>query len=246
VVEEISGWLAPILAVVAVLYASVGHGGASGYLAVMALAEVPKEVATSTALAMNLIVATTAFIAFRQRNFFHARLALPFVAAGIPMAFLGGIFRLGDRAYMLILGVALALAAIRMFLPALKIRESGASAPHLGLALALGGVIGLVSGMVGIGGGVFLSPLILMMGWAGPKETAATSAIFIVVNSAAGMLGRHFGGQLAIDSGWPLLVAGMAGGLIGAYLGSRTLAPASLRYALGLVLCIAALKSFIS
>jgi len=180
-----------ILAVfaVAVLYSSVGHGGASGYLAVMALLAVAPEVTRPTALILNLFVASIAFIQFYRAGHFDLRIFLPFAAGSIPFAFLGGMIHLPTTVYKIILGVTLMLAAIRL---AINLKsDSEVRTPQIWLCLLIGACLGFVSGLVGVGGGIFLTPILLLMNWTETKKAAGISALFILVNSISGLLGNY-------------------------------------------------------
>lgn len=230
------------LTVVAFLYSSVGHGGASGYLAVMAIAGVAPAMMKSSALMMNLAVSLISFIGFYRAGYFRFKLFYPFAIASIPMAFIGGTMVLPDAIYKKLLAICLLIAIARMII---QYKEQGQSNKHapLWLCLLIGGVIGLLSGMIGIGGGIILSPLILLLGWASLKETAAVSALFIFVNSLSGLVGQLQKGtlQLTDDILYAILVT-VIGGLIGSYYGSRKFNFPTLKYLLAIGLTIASLK----
>lgn len=230
------------LGVVAFLYSSVGHGGASGYLAVMAIAGVAPAMMKSSALMMNLAVSLISFIGFYRAGYFRFKLFYPFAIASIPMAFIGGTMVLPDAIYKKLLAICLLIAIARMII---QYKEQGQSNKHapLWLCLLIGGVIGLLSGMIGIGGGIILSPLILLLGWASLKETAAVSALFIFVNSLSGLIGQVQKGtlQLTDDIIYAILVT-VAGGMIGSYYGSRKFDFPTLKYLLATGLTIASLK----
>lgn len=226
----------------ALLYSSVGHAGASGYLAAMALFNLAPEVMKPTALALNLVVATVGTIRFARAGHFAWNLFWPFAVLSIPCAFLGGALKLPLTAYKILLGCVLLFAAWRL---AFK-QSTPASAGHKPIplfpALALGAGLGLLSGLTGVGGGIFLSPLLLLLGWADVRKTAGVSVAFILVNSAAGLLGH-----LASVKNVPREIiwwapAALVGGLIGAELGSRRLAPMTMRRLLAVVLVVAGVK----
>lgn len=230
------------LAVVAFLYSSVGHGGASGYLAVMAIAGVAPAMMKSSALLMNVAVSLISFIGFYRAGYFRFKLFYPFAIASIPMAFIGGTMVLPDPVYKKILAICLLIAIARMIV---QYKEQGDTHQHapLWLCLLIGGVIGLLSGMIGIGGGIILSPLILLLGWASLKETAAVSALFIFVNSLSGLIGQLQKGTLLLsDHILYALIVTIAGGLIGSYYGSRKFNFRTLKYLLATGLVIASLK----
>jgi hypothetical protein len=232
------------LFVVAVLYSSVGLGGASGYLAVMALFGIfAHEQMTSTALVLNLLVGGTAWWAFGRAGHFSWKLLWPFLAASLPAAFLGGWMRVPLHTYALLLAAVLLFAAWRLIFPSSRrAGEEIEKTPRLAAALPLGAGIGLLSGIVGVGGGIFLSPLLLLFGWAGPKRTAAVTAAFIWVNSLAAIIGRIAGSHFEISGLAPLAGAAFLGGLVGAHLGARRLSGIFLRRLLGVVLFAAAVK----
>ena len=235
-------YLVPLVFLVAVLYSSVGHGGASGYLAVLAFTSfLPKEIST-TALILNIVVSGIAFFSYFRAGHFSFKLIFPFLISSIPLAFLGGTMPITQKIYFLLLSFVLIIAAIRMALPlSQKLKEN--ISPNFYTALLSGGIIGLVSGIVGIGGGIFLSPLMIFMNWANPKKTSAVSAFFILINSISGLLGRLSSGIMDIGSLTPLLIATSTGGLIGSYLGANTFSSVLLKRCLAFTLVIAAFKS---
>ncbi len=229
--------------IIALLYSSVGHGGASGYLAVLSFFSfVPMQMST-TALILNLLVAGTSFISFCRAGHFSAKLTYPFLITSVLAAFLGGMIIVSPRAYSLLLAVVLLFAAFRLIIEIRPAPEISVSKfPSLLVALPVGAGIGLISGIVGVGGGIFLSPLILFMKWAYPKQTSATSACFILVNSLAGLLGRFTGGSLEIGMLAPFVFTAFLGGLVGSYMGANLLSGSILRRILGVILLIASYK----
>lgn len=249
--------LALLVFPVAALYAAVGHGGASGYLALMALFAFDPGRMASTALALNLLVAGTGTLNFWKAGHLKARLFWPFAVASVPAAFLGGALNVPIRTYALLLAGVLLFAAARLLLPVSaraaaargptgatpsSSRDEVVRAPPVAVALVTGAAIGLLSGIVGVGGGIFLSPLMLLLGWAGPKQTAAASAAFILVNSVAGILGRVSRGAFVTDALLPLALSAFAGGVLGSYLGAQLLPGLWLRRLLGVVLLVATVK----
>lgn len=238
-----------LLFIVAFLYASVGHGGASGYLALMALFNFTPDVMRPTALVLNLFVSLMSFVQYYRGGYFRWSLFLPLAVASVPAAYIGGLMNLPGNAYKIILGVLL-IVTVAWLLWRLKApqhswpanTEGAVPAQRWILAGLIGAGIGLLSGLIGIGGGVLLSPLLLILGWANIKQTAAVSALFIFVNSASGLAGQlqkglHFDGQMA----WFVVVA-FIGGSIGAYLGAKTFKQPVLQWLLSAVLLVAALK----
>jgi len=233
-----------LIALAALLYSSVGHGGASGYLAAMALLGVAPAVMKPAALAMNVFVAGLVAWRLYRAGYFNARLFWPFALGSIPLAFLGGALTLPGHFYRYLVGAALVLAGIRLLI---ETRDLPArSTPPIPLAVTVGAVLGFVSGLTGVGGGIFLSPLLLFLRWADMRHTAALSATFILLNSLAGLAG-HFAAGAALPSGLPWMVlAALAGGAVGAELAVRRLAPVKLRRLLGIVLLIAGAKMFLT
>ncbi len=235
-------WLALLIpfALIAALYAAVGHGGASGYLAVMALAGVAPASMKPTALALNLIVSLLGTVLFFRAGHFAWRLFWPFAAVSVPGAVLGGWLDVSPQVFRGLVAVALGFAVVRLLWPVAASAEM--RRPPVIAVLTAGATIGLVSGLIGVGGGIFLTPLLLVCGWADLKTAAAVSAPFIFVNSAAGLAG-HAGSLHQLPAAWPwLALAVVTGGLIGARWGSRVAVAAHLRPALALVLVIAAVK----
>ncbi len=228
---------------VATAYASVGHGGASGYLAVLSFFALSPSAMAPSALCLNLLVAGISFISYWRAGHFAFRLLWPFLLTSIPCAFLGGLLQVSSRAYLMLLAVVLLFAAFRLLMVSPgAAEESIMRPPSLWAALPTGAGIGLLSGLIGVGGGIFLSPLLILLKWADARRTAAVSAAFIWVNSAFGLYGHLL--RKTVDwSGllW-LVAAAFAGGLLGSYLGARRFPGLWLRRILGLVLILAAVK----
>lgn len=234
-----------LLFLVAFLYASVGHGGASGYLALMAIFSIAPEVMKPTALLLNLFVSLTSFIQFYRGGYFRLKLFLPFAIASVPFAFIGGLISVDASVYKQILGWLLLLPVIRFFFFS-NIREKEQKQPSLLLAVAIGAVIGFLSGVIGIGGGIILSPVLLLLRWADMKQTAAISALFIFVNSLSGLAGQLTKGIQFTTDMYLYVVIAFAGGLAGAYFGSVKLKQGLLKYLLATVLLIAAVKLLVT
>lgn len=226
---------------VALLYSSVGHGGASGYLAILSLLSFPKEGAAASALILNVLVSSLAVVAFYRAGRFHWKLTWPFILGSIPMAYVGGLIRLPSAVFSIILGTALTLAAFRLWI---DLPDKAECPPRMvvSAAVILGMAIGLVSGMIGIGGGVFLSPLILLLGWADARQAAATSSLFILVNSIAALIARWHTVPAATALWSPLVISAFVGGWFGSRIGSSRLSNLSLRRLLSFVLWGASLK----
>ena len=233
--------LAVLFFATAVLYSSVGNAGASGYLAAMTLAGLAPETMKSTALLLKMIVALITTIRFSRAGHFSWPLFWPFTVASVPFAFLGGVLVLPGSLYQGLVGMALLFAAYRLFWYTDQGRPRPRAVP-LVPALCVGAGLGLVSGLTGIGGGIFLSPLLIVMGWAEPRQSAGISAAFILANSVAGLCGETVSVH-ALPSAAPLWAGVVVvGGLIGSELGVRRLAERTLRRLLAVVLAIAGLK----
>jgi uncharacterized protein len=226
---------------VAFMYASVGHGGASGYLALMALFGISTVYMRASALSLNLFVSAVSFYAFYRGGHFKIKILVPFVIGSIPMAFLGARITVDPQVFKYILGIFLIIAVARMvYVPQKLIKEIFPF--NLAVAVAIGAFLGFFSGLIGIGGGIILSPILLLMGWTNVKKTAAISASFIFLNSSAGILGLLSAGiQFSPQIAW-WIVAALAGGLLGAYVGSYKLSLVKLRYLLAFVLLMASIK----
>jgi uncharacterized membrane protein YfcA len=225
----------------ATLYSSVGHAGASGYLAAMALFAVSPDQMKPSALVLNILVSVIASYRFVRAGAVDWKLLLPLAALSVPMAFLGGLWTLPGRFYYFLLAGTLVVGALRLFL-APTASERQLRYPQWWIAAVVGAVIGLLSGLTGVGGGIYLTPVILFAGWASPREASGVSAVFILVNSIAGLAGRW----QTVPSLPPELpywaAAAVAGGLIGSHLGVAKFGSDALRRALAIVLVIAAAK----
>ncbi len=231
---------------IAFLYASVGFGGATGYLAVMSLFDIPIRVMASTALILNLFVSSVSFFNYYRAGHFRFDLLWPFLVTSVPAAFLGGYLRLHDQVYYILLYAVLTFVMVRMLFFSKPQDEEVPLRPlRLPVGMTAGALIGLLSGMVGIGGGIFLSPLIILTRWGRVKQASAVAAVFIFVNSASGLIGRALGGNLVLDNlGLALLPAGILAAFGGAYLGANKFSGVAVRRLLGLVLAFAIGKYF--
>jgi uncharacterized membrane protein YfcA len=243
----VEAWeLAALILLAATLYSSVGHAGASGYLAAMAVVGLAPETMRPTALALNILVATIATARYARAGQFDWRTLWPFALASVPAAFLGGTLHLPTSLYRPLVGVILLLAALELARSARRseTREADASRSDVPLApaLCIGAGIGLLSGLTGTGGGIFLSPVLLFLGWARTRKTSGVSAAFILLNSVAALAGTTFAVS-TLPSAIPLwLLAATVGALVGTQLGTRLLPVPALRYALSLVLVVAGAK----
>jgi uncharacterized membrane protein YfcA len=225
-------------------YASVGHGGASAYLAAMALAGVAPQEMRPIALLLNVLVSSLASYKFYRAGHFRWRLFWPFAAVSIPMAYLGGAIVLPGQAYKILVGVVLLYAAAQLWRSGKGGEEMHpVREPPLGSAMAIGAAMGLLAGLTGVGGGIFLSPLLLMLGWAGTKQTSAVAAPFIFVNSVAGLAAIAVAKSAALPAYVGILApAVLVGGWLGAEYGSRRFANPVVRRVLAVVLALAGAK----
>lgn len=233
--------------IVAALYSSVGHGGASGYLAVLSFFAVAPATMGSTALTLNVLVAGVALFSYVRAGHLSWKLAWPFVVLSIPAAFIGGLIHVSEKTYFVLLALALVFAAYRLAMSATgSMEDTEYKQVKLSASLPAGAAIGLLSGIVGVGGGIFLSPIMLLFRWANAKRTSAIAALFIVVNSLAGLAGRLVKGELAIGIFSPLIVIAFLGGLLGSYFGANRFSGIVLRRLLAAVLVIASAKMVIA
>jgi len=237
--------LAPAFFLIALVYAAVGLGGGSAYLAVLALSGFPYPLIPSTALTLNLIVSSGAFYLYWRAGHLRPRLLLPFVLTSIPAAFLGGLISIGREAFTLLLGLGLSLAALRHFWRPLPRRALGPGMKRWLLGPSLGAALGALAGLVGMGGGVLLSPVLLLLGWTGPKEGAATASAFVFLNSISGLAAHSLKGAVAPGLLLPLGAAVLLGGQLGARWGARRWSDLALQRALGLILLGVILKLFL-
>ncbi len=230
-----------LLFLVAFLYASVGHGGASGYLALMAIFSMAPDVMKPTALMLNLFVSFTAFIQYYRGGHFKWNIFWPLALLSVPMAYVGGLINIDAHLYKRLLGVLLLLPVVRfLFFKNTKVEALKPAKPVLSAGIGAG--IGWLSGLIGIGGGIILSPVLLLLKWTDQKQTAAISAIFIFVNSLAGLMGQlQKGVQFTPDMTAYVAIA-FAGGLAGAYFGALRFHQNILKYSLAAVLAVASYK----
>lgn len=234
--------LAALIFIVALLYSTVGHAGASGYLAAMALFGLAPAVMKPTALTLNILVAIIGTARFYRAGYFSWRTFWPFAAASIPASYIGGALTLPVSIYKSIVGIVLLYSAVRLFFSAARADQKETTPAPIVIALILGGALGLLSGLTGVGGGIFLSPLLLLMGWAKTKETSGVSVAFILVNSIAGLLGHVSSVALIPHTILYWAPAALIGGWIGTALGTRVLPVAQIRRWLSVVLILAGLK----
>ena len=236
--------LVPFFLVAAILYSSVGHGGASSYLAILVLAGFPRGAIAPTVLVLNVLVTLVGSINYFRAGHLDVRLLLPFILTSIPAAYVGGSMRVSEETFALILGLTLLAAGLRLLVFTKAISPKQTLSPKLlfSVGLPVGFALGFLAGLIGIGGGIFLSPLLLLLGWADAKKTAAISAGFILLNSLSGLTAHVIKGS----ADWTLLgvlaITVLAGGGMGSYIGAFRLLPITLQRLLGLVLLIASVK----
>lgn len=234
--------IAALMCVGAMLYTAVGHAGASAYLAIMALFSIAPETMRPTALVLNILVASFTSWRYIRAGQFDLRLALPFVLGALPLAFLGGRLHVSPELYRPLVGGVLLLAGARLLWPRPLHRQAEISRPPIAASLASGGAIGLLSGLTGTGGGIFLSPLLIFFGWSPPRLASGIAAVFILSNSISGLAGNLSSvGRLPAEL--PYFIAAVAvGAAIGTNFGVARLPVARLLQALGIVLVIAGTK----
>jgi uncharacterized protein len=233
-------FLALGMLLVAFLYSSVGHAGASGYIAVMSLFSLAPGVIKPTALLLNILVASIGAWQFWRAGHFSWRLFWPFALLSIPLAFVGGWISLPTQVFKIIVGLVLWGSALRFLLH--PSADEALHEPSRPVALGIGAGLGLLSGLTGTGGGIFLTPLLLIMRWARTKTAAAVSALFILVNSASGLLGNLTSTRHLPPVTLTLALAVIGGGTAGSYFGSRRFPPTVIKRLLAIVLIIAGAK----
>lgn len=214
--------LAFSFSIVALLYSMVGFGGGTSYIALLAAAGTPYLLVPKLSLICNLLVVSGGMYHYRKNGHFSWKLIFPFVLSSVPMAFMGGVYPVSEKTFYIVLAVSLLLCGLRLlFLPDRKIEQI--RAPSFLISSMVGGILGFLSGMVGIGGGIFLSPILINMGWARSKDAAAVASAFIFLNSLAGLMGQFTKhpdvGSLAGYA--PLFIAVLLGGQIGSRIGSN-------------------------
>lgn len=235
-------FIVPILIfIVALLYASVGHGGASGYLAIMALIGVAPVEMRASALVLNLLVSVLAFLQFHRAVVWNRKLFACLTIPSVFMAYCGSRLPIEDGLYRKLLGAILIIPILKMLVAERK-ENKIKDEFNMALALLIGAVVGLISGMIGIGGGILLSPVLIMLGWSSMKQTAAISALFISANSLAGLIGQLQSGFQFNDQIIYWTIAALLGGALGGYWGAAKWRDKALRIILAMVLLLAALK----
>lgn len=235
----------PAFLLIAALYSAVGHGGATGYLALMSFCNVTPQVMATTALTLNCITAGISCFMYSRAGYLSLKLTLPFVVTSVPCAFLGALVKVNEQQYGVLLALTLTVTALLLLVKRRSTTEKFekfVASPSLLKAGLAGAMLGLLSGAVGIGGGVFLSPLIVLAGWADTKTTSATAAVFIIANSVSGLAGRAVSGTLEFGNVAPFLIAATIGALLGSYWGAHKSTSGRLKLPLAAVLLIAAVK----
>ena len=232
--------LALAVAAVAFLYSTVGHAGASGYIAVMSLFGLAATTIRPTALVLNILVSVLTTWQFWRSGHFSWRLFWPFALTAVPLAFVGGYLTLPTHVFKVLVGVVLLLSAARLLIK--PSADTVTREPGVPVSLSIGGALGLMAGLTGTGGGIFLTPVLLFMKWARTKNAAATSAAFILVNSLAGLGGNFSATKTVPGVAIPLAGAALAGGAAGSYLGARRFDHTVIKRMLALVLAIAGVK----
>lgn len=225
---------------IAFLYSSVGHAGASGYIAVMTLFSLTPAEIKPTALVLNILVASIGSWQFWRAGHFSWRLFWPFAVLSFPLAYVGGYWNLPAHLFKIVVGVVLLFSALRLLMPTRS--DPDIRLPSKPLSMTVGAFLGLLSGLTGTGGGIFLTPILLLMRWATTKTAAAVSALFILVNSVSGLLGNVSATKSIPSLALPLGVAVVVGGAMGSYLGSNKLQSATIKRLLAIVLTIAGIK----
>lgn len=239
------------LFVIATLYSSVGHGGASGYLAILSLTIYASEDPLwlkQHAWSLNLVVAGIAFFMYRKNEYFNYKIAFPLIIASLPAAFFGGYLKVDNQIYDTLLSLTLMFAAWKLYSVKTPIDDGLiAHIPEKKWLFLMGVIIGLLSGIIGVGGGIFLSPLLLLFKWSDVKTTAGISALFIWVNSASGLVGSSLSGEFVLDFDifLPFTLAVVTGGLIGSKLGAERFNQNVVKYLLVTVLIIASVRQII-
>lgn len=238
--------LAILILAAAILFSSVGHAGASGYLAAMALFGVAPSIMKPTALALNIFVAVIAATKYYRVGAFSWRIFWPLALASVPFAYVGGLLTLPSNLYKPLVGAVLLYAAWRSFHTASSPLSGECKPPHLGVLLSTGAGLGFLSGLTGVGGGIFLSPLLLLNRWAETKVISGIAAAFILVNSIAGFLGV-LSKSPTLPAALPMwAIAAVIGGFIGAELGSRHLGNQAIQRVLAVVLAVAGVKMILT
>jgi len=244
-IPEIETIILPILLfLIALLYSSVGHAGASGYLAIMALVGISPEIMRPSALFLNILVSLIATYKFYKAGSFSWSIFIPLAITSIPMAFFGGRLNLPEEIYRPLVGVVLLFAAWNLIKTARNHSDYQVKEPSKLLISIAGGLLGFLSGLTGVGGGILLSPLLLFLHWAPIKVVSGLAAGFILVNSISGLLGVLSVQTTINPSMFIWAVAVIIGGLIGAEFGSKRLGNHIILYLLAVVMLLGGFRLF--
>lgn len=234
--------LAVLILVIATLYSSVGQGGTSGYLAAMALAGIAPVIMRPSALGLSILVSSIGTVRFYRAGHFHWSVLWPFLIGSVPLAAVGGALRLPNSIYSPAVGILLLVSAVTLVWRVPNRGEDTPPGVPVAWAVVSGAAIGLISGLTGVGGGLLLSPLLLLTGWAGIRQTASVSAAFILSNALAALAANITSGG-TLPAAFPVwAVAAVVGGLIGTELGTRRLKGRSMRFVLAGILALSSLK----
>ncbi len=238
--------LAVVFFIIALLYATIGFGGGSSYLATLAYFDVPFEFIPKIGLICNLLVVSGGIWHYFKKGHINKALITPFVISSVPAAFLGGLYPIKEKTFLSLLAALLLLSGLRLLVNTAP-PNGDTQLPNYKLAIIIGALLGLVSGLVGLGGGIFLSPLMLNLNWGKAKEVAATASVFILVNSLAGLAGQMFkGNPSGVLDFWPLYLSVIVGGQIGSRLGTSSIATDHfLKKATGLLVLFIAVNLFL-
>lgn len=237
-------WIFPSFFFIALAYSMVGLGGGSSYLAILTFSGLDYHQIAPTALACNIAVTAIGSYHFARAGYFRPKLLVPFIITSIPMAYLGGRLSISREHFCILLGISLLIASIRMYFP-LKASTNKTASSNLQLwciALPAGALLGFLAGIVGIGGGIFLSPLLLFLGWVTIREASAIASVFILINSLGGLAGQAMKGYADFSMLLPLLFFVFIGGLMGSQLGSKKMSPLILHRLLASLILYVSLK----
>jgi uncharacterized protein len=230
-----------LFGVVSLLYATVGQTGGTAFLALMAFASFPSNEMRPTALLLNIVAATYSTWRFNRGSLVDWVKLRPLLLASLPTALVGGFIVLDERLYKTVTGLVLLMAASILALRRAQDRQTDRLTPFWG-AISVGAIVGFVSGLTGVGGGVFLAPLLIALHWASPKQTAALSAPFILANSVMGLAGAVYAGQTPTADTWLFAFAALGGAMIGTIVGLRWLSQTMTRNMLALILGAAGIQ----
>ncbi len=241
--------LSAIFLFIANTYSIVGFGGGSSYIALLVLFDQPIYLIPIIALICNIIVVANGSFRFNSQGHLSMQHILPFLITSLPMAYIGGRINVGVFYYQLVLATCLMIAGLHIILSLKKYSDFAYSSPNRTLALIIGAALGFISGMVGIGGGIFLSPILYLLGWGNPKRIAASCSFFILLNSAAGLIGQYHKLSdeiLLILNYWPLFVAVLIGGQLGSFIGAVKLKQRPIAIATGMLIVIVSIRLYVN